>query len=635
MSVRHCEADEKPAIPEKKHDTIVKKPAIPEKSKRADTKAMKKSKPAEKMATNAQRTKALRNDETLQEYFERLKPSKKDDPCTMICKMQLAKLRWEQLERLTANLIAIGTLTFATMCSGSETPVFALWVLYSILFPLTDQQPPEASFKVLYGCESEKSKIPFGHFMVEKFSRPPTEAYAERESAGGDDSSHNQNWCCYKDVTTLHKGMAECWVHEPKKKRGKAPKSKAIADATKSAYQLATNASTDCEPHMCTVCSGTEGPQLSSIGWSCKNLSKMFTPPDHQRGKKDWLLTGDGSSGVTYWGLKDHLRSNRPAVVHIENVEELLNETNKQIVKADMTSLGYYFTAKLLKALRFGVPQTRNRAHGLLIDTLAVPYDEDGLEELSNEMWDILAQIELSDHIPLAKFLLPCEDSYLVKLLEDYKKRSVGNDLDENDPVWRRGLNDWLKARGETWDACQPSAELLASEWFCLLPPRERLTLAALMNAAPAKVGHNVSQQAFRTDNDGDDMATALGSFCTKSKWYLVEYHRLLAGIEALHIQGIPMHALREALTRRVLCETGAKDFAGNSYTAAVMTAFDIALFITWPFPKMAFHQVPVTRNMDRFFNFPKVRKVETGSSADDLSDAQALQFQRELRKPR
>ena len=74
----------------------------------------------------------------------------------------LSKLSGDDCDALLNSMTRIGNLLFASACSGMETPLLALYILYSILFP---DPNPVCSFTSLYACEKEKSKIPWESFV--------------------------------------------------------------------------------------------------------------------------------------------------------------------------------------------------------------------------------------------------------------------------------------------------------------------------------------------------------------------------------------------------------------------------------------------------------------------------------------
>ena len=93
---------------------------------------------------------------------DRIRPKPSDTPIHSICKIMLTKLSEEDFTALHTHMKEIGTLLFASACSGMETPLIALWVLYSILFP---GPSPPCSFRALYACEKEKSKTSWENFV--------------------------------------------------------------------------------------------------------------------------------------------------------------------------------------------------------------------------------------------------------------------------------------------------------------------------------------------------------------------------------------------------------------------------------------------------------------------------------------
>ena len=93
---------------------------------------------------------------------DRIRPKSSDSCVHSMCKIMLSKLSEEDFIALHTNMKKIGLLLFASACSGMETPLIALWVLYSILFPLPN---PPCSSKPLYACEKENSKISWENFV--------------------------------------------------------------------------------------------------------------------------------------------------------------------------------------------------------------------------------------------------------------------------------------------------------------------------------------------------------------------------------------------------------------------------------------------------------------------------------------
>ena len=93
---------------------------------------------------------------------DRIKIKPSDTPKHSMCKIMLAKLSEEDFKSLYTHMKQIGTLLFASACFGMETPLIALWVLYSIMFPGLD---PPCYVRTLYACEKEKSKTSWENFV--------------------------------------------------------------------------------------------------------------------------------------------------------------------------------------------------------------------------------------------------------------------------------------------------------------------------------------------------------------------------------------------------------------------------------------------------------------------------------------
>ena len=232
---------------------------------------------------------------------------------------------------------------------------------------------------------------------------------------------------------------------------------------------------------------------------------------------------------------------------------------------------------------------------------LAVEDDEDTLQESTSDMFQLIDTLRSHEPFPVGMFCLGEDDPLVKYALERKAELSRGSQSKDDEASWRRTMDDWLKKCGLTWKDAQPTPELLASPWFCILPNRERLTLAALLKAFPDKISFDISQQVARAFDVTDSTEDAIGTISPGGQIYLVELMRFMIGAEELHMQGIPMKWIRNAFSSKMLNETSAKQFAGNSYTLSVCVAFYIGLFIYWPFPKMANIQMPAPKSLERF----------------------------------
>jgi site-specific DNA-cytosine methylase len=98
-------------------------------------------------------------------------------------------------------------------------------------------------------------------------------------------------------------------------------------------------------------------------GFSCKNLSKLN---EHQMLFQNCLVTGQGSTGKTYFGIMSYLKKHRPLIMFLENVRALLgtNKSRDNIMALirDAASLGYLVLYICVDAAAYGLPQQRLRA---------------------------------------------------------------------------------------------------------------------------------------------------------------------------------------------------------------------------------------------------------------------------------
>ena len=98
-----------------------------------------------------------------------------------------------------------------------------------------------------------------------------------------------------------------------------------------------------------------------------------------------------------------------------------------------------------------------------------------------------------------------------------------------------------------------------------------------------------------------------MGTIIPKGKIWIqsLDPPRWVTGLEEMHIQGVPMNMLKEGVSKKILTENIAKEFAGNSYIAVVFAACVIALLIHWPDPSLAYHQSSEIKELMRLL--PKV----------------------------
>ena len=128
-----------------------------------------------------------------------------------------------------------------------------------------------------------------------------------------DDIKH----CVHKDICEMYKPKSYCYTHRQE-------------------------------------CPHGQGAALSSCGFCCRNLSKLFK---HESGEcvVDYIGRAMGSTGETFEGWLGHLLRDSPAVIQAENVIELKLARNKDPVMIALGKAGYWAELFEVNSADFGV----------------------------------------------------------------------------------------------------------------------------------------------------------------------------------------------------------------------------------------------------------------------------------------
>ena len=157
----------------------------------------------------------------------------------------------------------------------------------------------------------------------------------------------------------------------------------------------------------CQIPMGSDGPVIVSAGWSCKNLSKRWSPTtEATKQKKDWLQTKTGTTGDTFHGFLQYIQAAEPPITHFENVRELLTDANWQYVKKEFESSGYAADAILCRADACGYPTIRERAHGLALHMDLCSLDATGAAKLFTNIFKTLNKMKIKEPVSIAEFML-------------------------------------------------------------------------------------------------------------------------------------------------------------------------------------------------------------------------------------
>ena len=160
------------------------------------------------------------------------------------------------------------------------------------------------------------------------------------------------------------------------------------------------------------------------FGFSCKDLSTLN---NHSAAfKDDCITTGAGSTGVTWAGNLGFVEKVQPAVVIAENVPSALKGGNGKQIQQDLRDAGYRLATILSSSSDCGLPQDRKRAWFAAVRNDLAP---DNFESLFHDGVDMMT---LAEPLPLSKFVLPCTDPYIERLMDKKRQNAALKRMRQN-----------------------------------------------------------------------------------------------------------------------------------------------------------------------------------------------------------
>ena len=180
------------------------------------------------------------------------------------------------------------TLTWGSMCSGSEGPAWVIAALNQLF------EEHDASFRLehVFSCEKDVEKRKWVH-ASSVLAEPAIAKVLARESGGSDLPA--LDWqsalkahdapCIFTDIQDMGAAQAECWEHGP-------------------------------------GCCHVKGVDLLIVGTSCKDMSRAN--PGQVR--QELVLNSKeskGGSAQTFNGLLSYVEQHRPLMILFENVDAM------------------------------------------------------------------------------------------------------------------------------------------------------------------------------------------------------------------------------------------------------------------------------------------------------------------------
>ena len=312
---------------------------------------------------------------------------------------------------------------------------------------------------------------------------------------------------------------------------------------------------------------------LYVFGFSCKDLSTLN---NHSGGyKSSCIESGAGSTGVTWKGNLAYVTRIQPWMLLIENVVAALKGRNREQIFKDLQEAGYIIAAVLLNSCEVGHPQYRPRAWFLAL--LATRAQDPNVQA---QLEDMLALLKLQGVIPICEFLLPPDHPHFKNVFASRQVRG------KQSRRFRWFLDHW-KSRVREGDITRLKIppELVSNiAEFNGLSAREADMLTifhqknALFRRPVVELKHSISRVELR-----ETMAKQISScLLPGSRLLLVDQRpipRLLLGVEAMSIQGIPPEHTWPATigSSPILTDSDWMDMAGNSFAGGCLVAMLIA----------------------------------------------------------
>ena len=223
-------------------------------------------------------------------------------------------------------------------------------------------------------------------------------------------------------------------------------------------------------------------------GFSFKDLSKLTK---YRKLGRAALPQKSGTSGVTLNGLLALLEAHSPAIILLENVDDLLSASSPNyafVIKA-LEKLGYIAEAREVVSSEFGVCQRRKRAYLIgfkLVRSKPEEYTEGALKRALDLALSFRTQIHETNQntfkgVPVSKRLLRPDDEYLQK--EFTRRRDQRNRADtiaekKEADLWRETNRLTLELMGVSVSECVLPKQEQGELCYDLLTLRQKLTLA-------------------------------------------------------------------------------------------------------------------------------------------------------------
>lgn len=404
------------------------------------------------------------------------------------------------------------TLTYATMCSGSDICCSSLTALSGAL----KVHNIDVNFSQRWACESDPIK---------------------------------QNW-----LKRLHHGNDICIFEDAKDMAGSSKRAQCVAHGR---------------------CCLVQGVDCFMVGFSCKEFSRANTSASASKAHLLKTGVG-GSSVETYKSMMAHIELYKPRFIIIENSDALCDgsdkvDANVNVLMGALSGFGYDSQAVILNTPLYGLPNRRPRTYIMAVLQHGLSSHIRSLDQYFKDFIFLLARAKREPPSAL-DVLLPEDNQFVVDCLSTRQgKRIVGWERGSIDIHQRH-----YAAKGLRWGSVQPDTSTKRSKWFGTLTAREKDCLVCNMNLYPEDEAFDISQSIYRVPKSSRLNSREAGivvgpAILPRALIWWRKAARLQVGLESLMFAGFPI-ARRPDLSRE-FSNDQLQNLAGNCFSATIISA--------------------------------------------------------------
>ncbi|KAI1463863.1 uncharacterized protein F4812DRAFT_463192 [Daldinia caldariorum] len=284
-----------------------------------------------------------------------------------------------------------------------------------------------------------------------------------------------------------------------------------------------------------------------------------------------------GTSGQTFFSMLKYVKDYRPKIVILENV---MGAPWKQTSELWFPFIGYKAVFVKGDAKDYYIPQTRFRNYLLAVDKEL--FGDEAADEVTNLWYDLMKSLVRRASTPVNSWLLPPTHPLTERARQDDSEKALNPTYDAE---WERSkarailvrqkealgdshpLTDWSLTRlGQPYDRMDRLMILTQSKRVldCIDINHLRALKAGYDSRFKNRI-HDLSQNIDRTNINTPFGVT--GCITPAGIHWVTDQCRILSGYEMLGLQGLPLHRLQFGTE----IQQELRDLAGNAMTTTVV----------------------------------------------------------------